>query len=804
MSASGAHRRLLGTVLACAAATVAGAGPWSELPEAVSRLQLHPDDRGAQVVLARAEQSLLNEAGAGHLAATAALMDAYSSLVAPLSDADRRIATLEEAASEVLLAYGDTRVSEQALQAGMAWGLAAQYHATPGLMDRLRRLLLPPEDADPGQVWVAAADGAELVWHAPMRFVMGCTQGDGDCRQDERYLRWIEVPGVWIDRTEVTNDRYRRCAEVGACSAPSAAAAFEDRARGDEPVAGVSWFQARDYARWVGRRLPSEAEWERCARGKRVDWRYPWGNSRQRGRANVYGRGGGSDDFTAPSPVKTFYYSGWGIYDISGNVWEWCEDTFHEDLIEGPRDGAAWTDGGRGRVLRGGSWRRTMEMARVSSRIWHDPDYAVDDVGFRCATGVPRELGAAQLVQMASLVFPVRSRPGSELEEAQLTPTDRRYLERRTVTWLALEGRAWEALPVVVALLGREIRDPVALDLLDRLEDGLVVEAEKGRVVDVERKLGEYRTAVGRTGSFNDRSVATEKKVLRGLEAAGREKLRRGDRSAAAACFRAALGVSPGDPQLVALLRSTLPAAGSIRIWDGDGREMVWIPASKFLMGRGRGDDDAGNDEQPAHTVWVEGFWLDRTAVTNAEYRRCVEAGTCTPPGVTTSFDDPRLAQHPVLWVDWYQARAYAGWAGKRLPTETEWELAARAGQPTRYPWGDHWGDGAANAFGVKEPDFWSASSPVGSFPASPWGAVDMLGNAWEWVEDVYHSDYRGAPRDGRPWLQVTGGAARPERVLRGGSFVNFPPKLRVSQRDHRLPVSASKTTGFRCAVDGG
>jgi formylglycine-generating enzyme required for sulfatase activity len=79
----------------------------------------------------------------------------------------------------------------------------------------------------------------------------------------------------------------------------------------------------------------------------------------------------------------------------------------------------------------------------------------------------------------------------------------------------------------------------------------------------------------------------------------------------------------------------------------------------------------------------------------------------------------------------------------------------------------------------------------------------DLLGNAWEWVEDVYHTDYRDAPRDGRAWTQVTGGAGEPGRVLRGGSFANFPPKLRVSQRDHRLPDDWHRTTGFRCAASG-
>jgi formylglycine-generating enzyme required for sulfatase activity len=199
----------------------------------------------------------------------------------------------------------------------------------------------------------------------------------------------------------------------------------------------------------------------------------------------------------------------------------------------------------------------------------------------------------------------------------------------------------------------------------------------------------------------------------------------------------------------------------------------------------------------------VEGFWLDRNEVTNADYRYCVDAGACTRPHLAEPFDDPSNANHPVVGVDWYQAREYAAWAGKRLPTEVEWERAARGGSTTRYPWGDEWRARAGNAFGTREEDPWPGSSPVGSFDPNPWALYDMLGNAWEWVEDVYHPDYRDAPRDGRAWTQVTGGAGKLERVLRGGSFANFPPKLRVSQRDHRPPDGWHRTTGFRCAASG-
>jgi formylglycine-generating enzyme required for sulfatase activity len=519
-----------------------------------------------------------------------------------------------------------------------------------------------------------------------------------------------------------------------------------------------------------------------------------------RDQANVYGS---MDAYSGIASVASFPATGHGVYDMLGNVWEWCEDTYNERLTEVAADGSARTEPGWGRVLRGGSWRRTIEMSRVSSRVWHEPEYSADDVGFRCAANLRETFDSDRLMEIAQRVFPVQAEPGREFEAAKLAVSDRRYLEHRAVTWLVLEGRSWEALPQAVVLLKRESGDQIARDLLQKLEAELLADAERGRAAKVKRRLVLYRGAVPAEGRLGDRRVGVEKELLRALRTSGRGLQSRGDLDTARECYRLALSLTPADPSLLNLLRSTLPAPGEVRVWAGDGREMVWIPSGKFLQGRGRGDEDAGLDEQPAHTVWVEGFWIDRTEVTNADYRRCVEAGACSPPHQTTAFDDPEMADHPVVWLDWYQARAYAKWAGKRLPSETEWERAARCGGSTRFPWGDEWETGMANSFGSRWKDLWTGTAPVGSFPPNAWGLLDMIGNAWEWVEDYHHSDYRGAPRDGRAWNQITGGPAEPERVLRGGSFSNFPPKLRVSNRGHRPPSSFAKGTGLRCATDG-
>jgi formylglycine-generating enzyme required for sulfatase activity len=229
---------------------------------------------------------------------------------------------------------------------------------------------------------------------------------------------------------------------------------------------------------------------------------------------------------------------------------------------------------------------------------------------------------------------------------------------------------------------------------------------------------------------------------------------------------------------------------------------MVWVPAGEFRFGAGQGDRQAAIDELPAGNRSVRGFWLDRNEVTNGDYRKCVEAGVCTPPSRTEAFDDPNRASYPVLWVSWYQAREYAMWVGKRLPSEVEWERAARAGTSSRFPWGERWETGRGNAFDTGGPDRWGGEAPVSSFPPNPWGIHDLLGNAAEWVQDVYHTSYSGGPTDGRPWEQETGPMAERRRVVRGGSYFDPPSRQRVSRRDARKPTEDHRTTGFRCAAD--
>ncbi len=796
------RRRLVGILLwglLVSAGSVAY-GSWSSLPDAVARLQQRPEDAAAQDVLRDVERSLVAEAEAGHLAAVAVLMGAYENLVGALEDGEDRIAGVRARTSRSLTRWGDSQRGSDLLEALRAWAMAAGYEPLPQPMNRLRSTLLPPPGPEPGAVWVSPWDGSELVYHAPLQFGFGCTWGDNDCDRDE-IGRWVSAADFWIERTEVTNRRYRRCVEAGVCSPPVGSPGFGRPARADEPVVGVTWWQARDYAMWAGRRLPSEVEWERAARGVDVVGRFPWGRGRERGRANLEGTGD-EDSYEGLAPVASFAATGYGVFDLAGNVWEWCADTYHSRLDTGPVDERARVGGGWGRVLRGGSWRRTIELARASSRTWQEEDYYADDVGFRCVADVPDRVPDQQFVQMAKRSFPVQSEPGFELAAADLSAADRRYLERMSLTWLVLEGRVPDALPRAAAILRNDPRDPVAQDLLDQLEREIAADVTRGDLAAAEAALNGYRRAVQGDPRLARRLEAHEQRLLQQVRLHAQTQAGRGDRTLVTATLRFARTLDPDDPFWVSLSLSMEPAPGTRRVWPGDGKGMVWVPGGQYRMGASPDDGNAAYDEHPAHPVTVSGFWLDQTEVTNDEYRQCVEEGACDPPHRTTFFDEPNYGDQPVLWVDWFQARSYARWAGKRLPSEAEWEWAARAGSTTRFPWGDPWLDGAANGLGAVGDDHWGGPSPVASFEPNPWGLYDMVGNGAEWVQDLHNRNYWGAPGDSRAWLQLTGGPVERKRVVRGGSFSSPAPRLRVSYRDERGEGAFNRGIGFRCAAD--
>jgi len=230
---------------------------------------------------------------------------------------------------------------------------------------------------------------------------------------------------------------------------------------------------------------------------------------------------------------------------------------------------------------------------------------------------------------------------------------------------------------------------------------------------------------------------------------------------------------------------------------------MVFIKGGAFLMGSDASDSE--NDEKPMRTVIVNDFYLDEHEVTVAAYQNFISATGHAPPPQWA--EQLRNREHPVVSVSWNDAKAYAKWAGKRLPYEAEWEYAARGGNTGlngtphyKYPWGDEVSHERANYSGSEGRVRWSGTSPVKNFPATGFGLYDMAGNVWEWCEDWYDENYyknRPSP-DRNPKGPSTG----QYRVLRGGSWDYDPRPVRCALRLRDTATNRLVNIGFRCAQD--
>ena len=220
------------------------------------------------------------------------------------------------------------------------------------------------------------------------------------------------------------------------------------------------------------------------------------------------------------------------------------------------------------------------------------------------------------------------------------------------------------------------------------------------------------------------------------------------------------------------------PGIGSTMTSEKDGMTLVFVPAGEFTMG----SENGAGDERPVHAVYLDSFWIDQTEVTNKMYALCVEVGICRPPTNTSSksrssyYGNSIYNDYPVIYTDWNMAKTYCEWAGRRIPTEAEWEKAARGTDGRTYPWGDDIDCNTANYGGCV-----GDTSKVGDYQSgqSPYGLFDMAGNVSEWVADWYDALYYDNPPSNNP----KGPNSGQYRVIRGGSFANISTTVDSTSR---------------------
>jgi formylglycine-generating enzyme required for sulfatase activity len=243
-------------------------------------------------------------------------------------------------------------------------------------------------------------------------------------------------------------------------------------------------------------------------------------------------------------------------------------------------------------------------------------------------------------------------------------------------------------------------------------------------------------------------------------------------------------------------------------ISEKDGAEMILIPEGEFLMGTS--DEQIKEllrqfsdwkrewfaDEQPQHRVYLDEFYIDKYPVTNAQFEQFVKATRYKTESDWRKYYKKGKEKHPVVYVSWNDASAYCKWAGKRLPTEAEWEKAARGADGRIWPWGNVWDKNKCNSKDGGP----GTTTPVGSYPAgaSPYGVMDMAGNVWEWCADRYDKDYYAHSPQHNP----QGSSSRTWCVLRGGGWFNNTDILRCADRDNLVPWHALCNVGFRCSQD--
>jgi len=701
-------------------------------------------------------------------------------------------------------------------------------------------------------------------------FVMGCAAADGNCDADESPKHTVTLSEYKIQKYEVTNAQYAACVTAAACTAPSSSDSYTrspyygNATYDNYPVIYVNWTQAGEYCAWIGGRLPTEAEWEKAARGAYpAEPIYPWGDGAADCTLANYSGCTGDTDEVGSHPTGA---SSYGVMDLAGNVWEWVNDWYASDYYT--TGGPPWTDPqgpgtGSNRVVRGGAWGGSATRLRASDRVDHLPTSSDYYLGFRCAQDWDvsgPECGNGTLEQgetcddganngqegycnatcdgTVDTTPPVQS-AWNPAKGATITTTSPTITfttdENADCKWSLTDdaygdmagdctgdGTTSQSCAVTGLSEGAEIvyiacRD-TALNA-DTIATNEHIDYTVDTTPPVQSAWNPAKSATITTTSptitFTTDENADCKWSLTDQAYGDMAGDCTGDGTTSISC--AVSGLSEGAEMVYVACADTLANKDSAATNEDidytvdtiTNNAWITIPAGDFVMGCAAADGSCNGDgrEEPKHTVTLSEYKIQKYEVTNAQYAACVTAAACTAPSSSDSqtrspyYGNATYDNYPVIYVNWTQAGEYCAWIGGRLPTEAEWEKAARGAYPAEpiYPWGD----GAADCTLVNYSGCTGDTDEVGSHPtgASTYGVMDLAGNVWEWVNDWYASDYYTT--GGPPWTDPQGPGTGSTRVVRGGSWYINASYLRASLRGNYNPAATSlNCLGFRCAQD--
>jgi formylglycine-generating enzyme required for sulfatase activity len=587
-------------------------------------------------------------------------------------------------------------------------------------------------------------------------FQMGCVEGDTQCAGDESPPHTVGISrDFWLMRTEVTVGAYAAVAARMRRDMPPAPA-FNAGWKWDRyPVVNVTWGEAKDYCASVGARLPTEAEWEYAARGGRAGSRYVWGQE--------------------PRPVVAGYKQA-NVADERGKDRSECQEgpcfAGYDDGYSGTSPSFQYSANGFGLFdMAGNAWEWTAD--RYGEDYYHASP-ATDPSGPAAGTAHVARGGSWKAGVAGLRVSNRLAAAPLERDEAMGIRCARDVMAPPTDA-----GAAAFAPPGTPPSPGGELLVVADAPALLTVDGHAMGELAAGVARPVRLEQGEHLVVV----------------VSRGGEVKQEQTV--------------ALGATP-----VPVRFEVLPTVAAVQ------RDYVRVPAGTFRMGCVEGDAQCGSPEKPRHSVAVpRDFWMMKTEVTVGAYQALARrTGRAMPPETDTNAGW-RKTSDPIANVTWHDAASYCREVGGRLPTEAEWEYAARGGQAAgRYVWGDastplvggrkhaNVGDERAKAsVGCPQcgwfdgyDDGHAFTAAVGSFEPNGFGLFDMAGNVSEWCADWYRERYY----DESPATDPKGSEFGRWRVLRGGSWSMNPASLRTSYRGGFPPDRTTDNYGMRCVRD--